>query len=416
MLAVCNLSSQGRQVGLGDGAPAGETVLTESDGHAVVGVDGEYPGSVTCTGTEVGSSRLGKHDGSLSVVTGEASENVAPIGQEDIAAFSSGPQTREEHETRWGGDAGALGVRIQLTAAQAGEPRTVGVDAGVKDGGEPVGRTVWVRRDGHQSGSEGQNRLTGRQAINRDQAGFAKLRGDRLIGAYDADIEVVGCEKRLGPCDDVAHRRTPSIEVCAARLVSHSERGKATDCRLGQIAQVEDALRPPCYVPKALAAHRMTRIAMTYTPPLWPVSVKGVALDAQDRVLLLKNEREEWELPGGRLEIGSADGSVLTDASPETALEREIEEETGWEVKTGPLLDGGVWIYEPIPGRRVLIVTYGCTVLTPERTPVVSHEHKQLGTFGADEVARLNMPEGYKRAVATWYRRETGSLGDYERM
>ncbi|MEU4892019.1 NUDIX hydrolase [Streptomyces sp. NPDC044780] len=155
---------------------------------------------------------------------------------------------------------------------------------------------------------------------------------------------------------------------------------------------------------------------MTYTPPLWPVSVKGVALDAQDRVVLLKNERDEWELPGGRLEIGSPDGAVLPDASPEAALEREIEEETGWGVKAGPLIDGGVWIYQPIPGRRVLIVTYGCTVLTPDRPPVVSHEHKRLGMFTADEVPRLNMPDGYKQAIAAWYGRRDAGLDDYERM
>jgi len=143
---------------------------------------------------------------------------------------------------------------------------------------------------------------------------------------------------------------------------------------------------------------------MTYTPPLWPVSVKGVALDSQGRVLLLKNEREEWELPGGRLETGVPDGSVLPDSSPEEALEREIREETGWEVKAGPLIDGGVWIYEPIPGRRVLIVTYGCTVLTPDRIPVVSHEHKQIGLFAVDEASELRMPDGYKRAVASWSR------------
>jgi 8-oxo-dGTP pyrophosphatase MutT (NUDIX family) len=41
---------------------------------------------------------------------------------------------------------------------------------------------------------------------------------------------------------------------------------------------------------------------MPYTPPLWPVSIKGVACDTEGRVLLLKNERAEWELPGGRLE------------------------------------------------------------------------------------------------------------------
>ncbi|MET7779749.1 NUDIX hydrolase [Streptomyces mirabilis] len=158
---------------------------------------------------------------------------------------------------------------------------------------------------------------------------------------------------------------------------------------------------------------------MTYTPPLWPVSVKGVALDAHHRVLLLKNEREEWELPGGRLEIGSPDGTQVPDASPEAALEREIQEETGWEVKVGPLIDGGVWIYQPIPGRRVMIVTYGCTVLTPDRPPVVSHEHKQLGMFTADEVPELNMPDGYKQAIAAWYglqRVDSQVPDDYGRM
>ncbi|MEW1722087.1 NUDIX domain-containing protein [Streptomyces sp. NPDC093109] len=142
---------------------------------------------------------------------------------------------------------------------------------------------------------------------------------------------------------------------------------------------------------------------MPYKPPLWPVSVKGVALDARGRVLLLRNERQEWELPGGRLETGNESGGQVPDVSPERAVEREVAEETGWEVKAGQLIDGGTWIYEPIPGRRVLIVTYGCTVLTPERTPVLSHEHKQIGLFTADEVPGLNMPPGYKRSIAAWY-------------
>ncbi|WP_371551550.1 NUDIX hydrolase [Streptomyces sp. NBC_00554] len=138
---------------------------------------------------------------------------------------------------------------------------------------------------------------------------------------------------------------------------------------------------------------------MAYTPPTWPVSVKGVAVDSRRRVLLLKNEREEWELPGGRLEP--------TDATPELAVEREIEEETGWAVKAGPLLDA--WIYTPLPvtlpDRRVMIVTYGCTVLTPDMPPVVSHEHKELGMFTAGEVPGLTMPEGYKQSIAAWYAR-----------
>ena len=75
------------------------------------------------------------------------------------------------------------------------------------------------------------------------------------------------------------------------------------------------------------------------------------------------------------------------------------------EVKAGPLIAGGAWIYEPIPGRRVLIITYGCAVVTPNRVPVLSHEHKQIGLFSAEEAAQLNMPEGYKQSIATWYAR-----------
>ncbi|MES9539553.1 MULTISPECIES: NUDIX hydrolase [unclassified Actinomadura] len=133
-------------------------------------------------------------------------------------------------------------------------------------------------------------------------------------------------------------------------------------------------------------------------PPTWPVSVKGVAV-VGGRVALVKNERDEWELPGGRLEPG--------DGSPEAAVEREIQEETGWSAKAGPLLD--VWIYQPLPEtspeRRVVIVTYGCTVLNPDTEPVVSQEHQQLGLFTAGQVHGLRMPDGYKQSIEAWFNR-----------
>ncbi|WP_030948020.1 NUDIX domain-containing protein [Streptomyces sp. NRRL S-646] len=138
---------------------------------------------------------------------------------------------------------------------------------------------------------------------------------------------------------------------------------------------------------------------MPYTPPTWPVSVKGVAVDSRRRVLLLKNEREESELPGGRLE--------QVEPTPELTVEREIEEETGWTVKARQLLD--VWTYQPLPetlpGRRVVIVTYGCTVLTPDMKPVVSNEHQELGLFTSAEVPGLTMPDGYKQSIVTRYER-----------
>ncbi|WNI18057.1 NUDIX hydrolase [Actinacidiphila sp. ITFR-21] len=142
-----------------------------------------------------------------------------------------------------------------------------------------------------------------------------------------------------------------------------------------------------------------------YKPPLWPVSVKAVVFDAQRRVLLLENERREWGLPGGRLEITGQETGEAADLSPEAAVEREVLEETGWKVTAGPLIEGGLWIYEPIPGRRVLIVTYGCTALDPAQEPVASSEHKRIGLFPVGELGALTVPGGYRDAIRAWYGR-----------
>ncbi|MGW1996492.1 NUDIX hydrolase [Embleya sp. NPDC001921] len=130
----------------------------------------------------------------------------------------------------------------------------------------------------------------------------------------------------------------------------------------------------------------------TAAPHAWPVSCKGVVLDHQRRVLLLRNERREWELPGGRLELGE---------EPAQCVIREITEETTWDTTAGPLLD--TWVYQPVPGRHVLIVTYGVHPLDTTTAPILSHEHKEIGLFGRTEIADLFMPDGYKRSIETWY-------------
>lgn len=127
-------------------------------------------------------------------------------------------------------------------------------------------------------------------------------------------------------------------------------------------------------------------------PHAFPVSVKGVCV-RDGRVLLLRNERDEWELPGGKLELGE---------DPIACVGREIVEETGWSVAVGPILD--VWQYHIRDGVDVLIVTYGCMVDTD--SPVeVSSEHKEAQLFALDEVDGLPMPAGYRRSIEDWYRR-----------
>jgi len=129
-----------------------------------------------------------------------------------------------------------------------------------------------------------------------------------------------------------------------------------------------------------------------YRPHAFPVSVKGVCV-RDGRTLLLRNERDEWELPGGKLELGE---------DPAACVGREISEETGWAVRVGPILDS--WQYHIRDGVDVLIVTYGCFV--DDDSPVtVSSEHKEAGLFAHDEIAGLPMPDGYRRSIHDWFTR-----------
>jgi len=129
-------------------------------------------------------------------------------------------------------------------------------------------------------------------------------------------------------------------------------------------------------------------------PGAFPVSIKGVVV-RDGRVLLVENERKEWELPGGRIEIGE---------TPQQCVAREIVEETRWSVTTGPLLDA--WMYHVHPGRHVFVVAYGCYPhVAGSVDPVLSDEHSTIGLFAEHEVSELVMPGDYKRVIATWFER-----------
>src|SRR4051812_33112309 len=100
----------------------------------------------------------------------------------------------------------------------------------------------------------------------------------------------------------------------------------------------------------------------------FPVSVKGVII-RNGSVILLRNERDEWELPGGKLELSE---------SPERCLTREISEELCLDIEPRQLLD--TWVYTIARGVHVLVITYGCSE-SAKSDAMLSHEHKELRWF-----------------------------------
>ena len=122
----------------------------------------------------------------------------------------------------------------------------------------------------------------------------------------------------------------------------------------------------------------------------YPLSIKGVLIH-DGRVLLLLNERGEWDLPGGRPDRGE---------DQRDALVREVREETGLDIVVGARLDEH--LFEVLPQRFVHIVAYGCT-LVGTRDVVLSPEHCEIRWVPLAEVGEVvaghRLPAGYLGAI-----------------
>jgi ADP-ribose pyrophosphatase YjhB (NUDIX family) len=134
--------------------------------------------------------------------------------------------------------------------------------------------------------------------------------------------------------------------------------------------------------------------ALSGIPETPPLSVKGVCLDEAGRVLVCRNWRRGWELPGGRPHLGE---------DLDACLAREVREETGVEVTVRDLVAG--YPFEVLPGRWVDIVAYGCELSggDPAPAPVCSGEHAQVA-FRPVEQLGDELPAGYCEAVLAWRR------------
>ena len=133
---------------------------------------------------------------------------------------------------------------------------------------------------------------------------------------------------------------------------------------------------------------------MTYSPYLVPVSVKGIVIE-NGKVWLRKNERDEWELPGGKIDPGE---------QPEETVLRELSEELGFTSEVKGIVDAHMYIIQKSIDESlgVLVVCYLCTIISKsgEFELVGEAGQSEFKEFALDEVNALNMPEFYKKAIA----------------
>ncbi len=220
---------------------------------------------------------------------------------------------------------------------------------------------------------------------------LAGLAGSTYAGwLFVADLWVHADLRRRGIGThllDLAERRAVDLGCHSAMLDTFSFQGPAFYPRFGY--RLYGALDYPPRHRRYFLWKPLRSAASSNLVKLFPVSVKAVLFEAS-RVVLLENEREQWELPGGRLEPGE---------DPATCLVREVAEELGVTVIVEQILDS--WVYEVLPGREVLIVTYGVRRVD-QREMRVSDEHRRLGLFALDELQQLPMAEGYRRSVRGW--------------
>jgi mutator protein MutT len=120
----------------------------------------------------------------------------------------------------------------------------------------------------------------------------------------------------------------------------------------------------------------------------YPISAKGI-VPVNGKIALVKNERNEWELPGGKIGRGE---------TPEQCAVREIKEELNIEASIDRLFDA--WMYKVAGKVNVLCIIYLCKpIIIDEQQIKLSFEHEEYGLFTVEEIQMLTMLGGYKKTL-----------------
>jgi 8-oxo-dGTP pyrophosphatase MutT (NUDIX family) len=110
---------------------------------------------------------------------------------------------------------------------------------------------------------------------------------------------------------------------------------------------------------------------------MFPVSVKSILIDDQ-RVLLIKNERDEWDLPGGKMEKN--DNVIET-------LIREVKEELNIIIDNYNILQVQKYLFRK---QEIIVVTY-FSEITNEDPIILSFENIDYQFFSYDKLNELKL-------------------------
>ena len=117
----------------------------------------------------------------------------------------------------------------------------------------------------------------------------------------------------------------------------------------------------------------------------FPVSIKAIIID-DNKVLCLKNERNEWDLPGGKINFNE---------DIEQCLKREVKEETNLDISNLKILNPFSLKFNDV---SVFIVVYSAEI-SCDSSIIFSYEHSDYNFFSKSEIKNLNMPQNYKNLI-----------------
>ena len=120
-----------------------------------------------------------------------------------------------------------------------------------------------------------------------------------------------------------------------------------------------------------------------------PLLVTGAIIPRDGKILIAQRhttsrfEPSKWEFPGGKVDFGE---------HPEESLKRELKEELGVEIETGPLYEVISHVYNNNGDiRHVVLLFYICHVLEGEAEPLDCQDIKWVDK---EEMKALLFVEG----------------------